>query len=570
MHGCPRLLAAAALSALAACSAPTPPSEHRSAPSSATILAPSTNTRAGTGAAGPRGFLLISIDTLRADRVGAYGYHRPTTPFLDRLAERGTLFEQAIVQYPGTLQSHMSIFTGLYPGEHGVFPPALKLSPQIPTLPELFHAAGFRTGGRSEGGFVKGYYGFSRGFDEWSDPEHVAATDLERTLAAGRAFLARLKPDESFFLFLHTYAVHDPYTPPDRYRRMFGAAAAPPDAFPPDGVQFARVNERGPLPSPQVVAWLSSLYDASIRYTDDRLAEFFAELEKSGLLAQTVVVITADHGEEFLEHGHLSHVEPFHETLHVPLLVLLPGQKTAQRVHGMVESIDIAPTLLELAGLPAPAMSGRSFAAALRDPRTPLRDEAFAEGESWFGGLGRVLYRARGRELLQLVHTRPLAEPDGAWVSRRFRFDFEGDELRFDAVGFPGPRAIGATVDRGKRVALSLGADWQPYSLPLGSPGLHQVELVSDDCRTPRELGRGDDPRCLSFKVRGVPGDRLELFELNADPLGQSDLSRTRTDDARALLVDLHKLVHSPRAPAEQGTLEDEHLRSLRALGYLH
>ena len=101
-------------------------------------------------------FILISIDTLRADHLGAYGYARPTSPFLDSLAARGTLFENAVVQLPGTLPSHMSIFTGLYPGEHGVYPPEAVLSPRVATLPEVFRAAGLRTGGHTEGGYMEG------------------------------------------------------------------------------------------------------------------------------------------------------------------------------------------------------------------------------------------------------------------------------------------------------------------------------------------------------------------------------------------------------------------------------
>ncbi|QQR73696.1 MAG: sulfatase [Holophagales bacterium] len=524
---------------------------------------------ARSSASTPTGFIVISLDTLRADRLGAYGYDRPTTPFLDRLAARATLFERAIVQYPGTLQSHMSMFTGLYPREHAVFPPALRLSADIPTLPELFHAAGYRTAGHSEGGFVKGYYGFSRGFDEWDDPDHVAATDLERTLAAGRDFLRRLEPGERFFLFLHTYALHDPYTPPVRYRRMFWQGPPPPGAFPPTGPELARVNERGPVPSEPVVAWLSALYDASLRYTDDQLAAFVGDLERSGLLATTTLVVTSDHGEEFLEHGHLSHVETYEETLHVPLLVLRPGQKTGQRVESLVESIDLAPTLLELAGLPAPPMSGRSYAAALQNPATPLRSEAFAEGESWYGGIGRALYRTAGRELLQLVHTRPLAEPDGSWVSRELRFDTEASRLDLEAVSFAEARQVELSIDGVARPPLTLDTEWRSLTLDLGPPAVRRISLRAAACQSPQELGQGSDPRCLSFKLRGTEGDRVELFDLTADRRGILDLSRLRADDTRTMLATLHKVVHTLRSPAQNGTLEKEHERALRTLGYL-
>ena len=118
-----------------------------------------------------RGVILISLDTLAADHLSAYGYERETSPFLDSLAARGTLFENAIVQYPSTLVSHVSMFTGLYPQEHGVLPfSSRRLSAAIDTLPERFAHHGFRTAGHTEGGYVSRDFGFERGFDEFADP----------------------------------------------------------------------------------------------------------------------------------------------------------------------------------------------------------------------------------------------------------------------------------------------------------------------------------------------------------------------------------------------------------------
>jgi len=139
-----------------------------------------------------RGLILISIDTLRADALGAYGYDLPTSPFFDQLAGRGTLFERAVIQYPSTLTSHMSIFTGLYPQEHQVLPPSTVLSAAIPTIPELLQTHGFRTAGHTEGGFVAGGYGFSRGFDEFTDTAYRQDTDIERTFDRGLSFLRSL------------------------------------------------------------------------------------------------------------------------------------------------------------------------------------------------------------------------------------------------------------------------------------------------------------------------------------------------------------------------------------------
>lgn len=524
---------------------------------------------AGFEPAPTRGYILISIDTLRADRVGAYGYARDTTPFLDRLAARGTLFERAIAQFPSTLPSHLSILTGLYPREHGVVPPVHVLAPEIPTVPELFRAAGFRTAGFTEGGYMKGYFGFARGFEVWRDDDTTAETDVERTFAAGLEFLRGVGKEERFLLFLHTYAVHDPYDPPARFRELYWRGPPPEDAFPPTGPELAAVNERGLAPSPEVVAYLSALYDGSVRYVDAQVESLFAELERTGLLAESTVILFSDHGEEFLEHGKLAHTQTYHELLHIPLLLLHPAQKAPLRLGALVEGIDLAPTLLDLADLSGPPMSGRSLVPLLRQPDTPGRTSAFAEGESRAGGVSRVRYRAGDGELLQLVRSRPEADRDGAWITRRLVFDTSGESLAFDAVSFAGERELAVAVDGRNLPALLLGGAWRRVTLDLGGRGPHRVTLEAADCRSPAELGLGDDPRCLSFKIGGFTPERFELFDVAADPLGQRDLSRRRQEATRALRAELRAIVHTPRAAGAPGELTAEHVKALRALGYL-
>ncbi len=306
-----------------------------------------------------RGYLLISHDPLGAKHLGAYGSERPTSPFFDSLAGRGVLFENAFVQYPSTLVSHMSIFTGLYPQQHGVFPPSFRLSPEIPTLPERFAQAGFRTAGHTEGGFVGRGYGFARGFDEFTDPRFRDTTDIEKTFEKGLAFLRGLAPEERFFLFLHTYSVHDPYLPPEPYASMFWPDEPPPG---PDRLPIRRVNAGLFGVDERLLEYYEALYDGGVRYADSVLESFFAELGELGLDSQTTVVITSDHGEEFRQHGRVGHTQVYPETLHVPLLVLHPELGTGRRVRELVQSIDVAPTLLELAGAPPlEAASGRSL-----------------------------------------------------------------------------------------------------------------------------------------------------------------------------------------------------------------
>ena len=144
-------------------------------------------TQIGFEAAPTRGIILISIDSLRADHLSVYGYPKATTPIPRGTRPTGDVFEHAFAQMPSTLPSHMSMFTGLYPAEHGVFPPSSVLAAEIPTLPEILLQAGFRTAGHTEGGYVQGGYGFARGFGEWTDLQYTADTDVERTFARGVA-----------------------------------------------------------------------------------------------------------------------------------------------------------------------------------------------------------------------------------------------------------------------------------------------------------------------------------------------------------------------------------------------
>ncbi|MBZ0089442.1 MAG: sulfatase, partial [Thermoanaerobaculia bacterium] len=234
---------------------------------------------------------------LRADSLGPYGSGRATTPFLDRLAARATLFENAFAQVPSTLPSHMSMFTGLYPSEHQVDPPSSVLSDQIRTLPEVLRKAGFRTFGHTEGGYVQGGYGFARGFEEWSDTPYAHDTDVERTFRAGLDSLAKVRDGERFFLFLHSYTVHDPYEPPPAYRSLPWIEPRPAGAFDPTGPNLAGHNEHRVTATPEAIEWFRGLYDAGVRYLDDQLAAFFAELERTGLADETVVILTSDHGE---------------------------------------------------------------------------------------------------------------------------------------------------------------------------------------------------------------------------------------------------------------------------------
>ena len=509
-----------------------------------------------------RGYIVISIDTLRADHLGCYGYDRPTSPFLDSLAQRATLFEEAYAQFPSTLVSHMSMFTGLQPREHGVFPPNSVLAPEVEMFPEVFQRHGFRTAGFTEGGFMNGRFGFRRGFDQFAARDRNRNRPLEQTFRRGVRFLESLGPSDNFLLFLHTYAVHAPYDAPERYRKLFWSEeGAPAGAIPPTGPALTRHNATGErLPQP-VVDWLTALYDAGIRQTDEVLQQFFADLERLGLAGDVTVIVTSDHGEELQDHGLLNHTQLYREVMRVPLLVIHPDQRSAIRHAGVVQLVDLAPTLYELARLqPVGRPTGTSLSGLLGRQEPPVRDTAWAENSD-----GRAVYRGEHEELESLLLFAP---PANEWVTRRIALDSSGGEMTFEARSFQEPRRL--VVRRGSKVLAeaALTPEWKPVQVT--SPGPGRLLLEADGCTVAAsEGGEWGDFRCHAFQVRGIRLARVELYDVSKDPAQLRDISHDRTRETRTLLRDLMAFNPRPVAKASAPPLDPELEADLRALGYL-
>lgn len=516
-----------------------------------------------------RGYVLISLDTLGADHLGVYDASHQTSPFFDHLTSRGVLFENALAQYPSTLVSHVSLFTGLYPREHGVYVPSSVLSLEIDTLPERFRDHAFRTAGHTEGGYVCADLGFDRGFDEFVDRHISSDTDIEKTFARGLDFLRSLPADEKFFLFLHTYAVHDPYEPPEPFRSLHLAGEV--ESLPPsDGSYLRDINMRRRDVSAETVALYHQLYDGTVNYVDSVLESFFAELESLGLADEVTVVITSDHGEEFYEHGRLSHSQVYPETLRVPLLILHPSRHTGTRVGDLVRLIDLAPTLYELAGIPSPTpISGRSLMPFLTDPRSELAPEP-AFGEMVDLEQQQALFAHEDGKLFQYVVAERLSEPDGTWVAKEAVFDTDAAVVDLELVSFGEPREITLEIDGKTSDSFIVGTDWAPRQLDLGKAGSHhRVRLSTNGCDVPLWLGWGEDSRCLSFKVRGISLRRAELFDLSQDVTASRDLSSEHTELTRRLAGALAQkrwtLVAEPGSRSPTSDTE----QALRALGYL-
>lgn len=308
---------------------------------------------ASVEAKAPRNLVLVSLDTLRGDRLGAVGYRRPTSPEIDkRLAAQGTVFTHAYSTYPGTGGSHAAILTGLYPC--AVVPDlAQPIHAQATTLAEALRAAGYETGAFTEDGYVIAAHGFARGFETFVEATSALVTEptghADQTFARAIDWVrARRAP---WFAFLHTYQVHYPYDPLPGY--------------------LEKVLARGETDTSD-----SARYDAEIRYTDELLGKFLAGLDDLGVAQNTVVVVLSDHGEQFGEHGLLQHGNSLYdELLHVPLIVRAPGLVPAGlRVDMPVDMTDVMPTVLDLLALPpARWTNGRSLVPLLRGGSLPDR-----------------------------------------------------------------------------------------------------------------------------------------------------------------------------------------------------
>jgi len=317
--------------------------------------------------------LLITMDTTRADHLGCYGDARAETPNLDRLAKEGALFTHAIAVAPLTLPSHVSILTGLYPPRHGVRDNAdFVLPASETTLAEHLAAQGYVSGASVGTYILAGEVGLSQGFDTYAEPQRPKAApagdpNVVRILpiverAAARVVddaigaLDRMK-DKPFFLWVHFYDPHMPYLPPLDVRPRFA----------------------------------NRFYDGEIAGMDAQIGRLLDHLRALGLEDRTLIAATADHGESLGEHGEDTHgLYVYDATLAVPLLVRLPSAiRAGTRVTSLVSGVDLAPTVLELMGLPPmPGVQGRSAAAAFRGETLPEREPVYAEslyGERAYG-----------------------------------------------------------------------------------------------------------------------------------------------------------------------------------------
>jgi arylsulfatase A-like enzyme len=355
-------------------------------------------------ATAPRGLVLVCIDTLRADHLGAYGYARATSPRIDALADDAIVFEHAVAPSPWTLPSIATLMTSLYPSVHGAHSPSdlrdldwfyqpqeyrpfTALHPSRTTLAEVLRDAGFATYAGVQGSYPTRVFGMGQGFDVYHQNRTPGVRfDIEDALR----WLDSEQPDR-FFVYLHVGEVHSPYTPiemPPGAPQMFQEKRMPyfKDAvdeergrfagidFDPDytgEVDGSRANltelmKRGGQITKSDLDHLTALYDRGIAYTDHWIGELLDGLADRGLAEEVVFVLTADHGEEFVEHGGLEHNYTYYEEmLRIPLIIRV-AEGAASRVDDLVGLVDVMPTVLDVLGVGDEARRGELQGRSLR------------------------------------------------------------------------------------------------------------------------------------------------------------------------------------------------------------
>jgi arylsulfatase A-like enzyme/predicted Zn-dependent protease len=441
----------------------------------------------------PLSVLLVSVDTLRADRLGSYGYKAASTPVLDRLAARGLRFAQAATVAPLTLPAHASLLSGTFPTFHGVRDNgSFYLGDDSTTLAEVFKARGYRTGG-FVGAFVLDHrWGIAQGFDHYFDEFDLSRYEMSVGLDAAQrpgsevvdSALAWLGAggDQPFLAWVHLYDPHSPYTPPEPYRSQFPAT-------------------------------MHGAYDGEVAATDAQIGRLLEYLEASGRLDSTIVVVVGDHGESLGEHGEQQHgFFVYDAAVHIPLIVAGPGVPV-RTVNEQVRIVDVMPTILDLVGADVPAeVQGASLMPLARGERLDL----LGFSETWY-----PRYHYGWSELT--------AVRDGRYkfiaAPRRELYDTQTDPGETRDLSTANPRLADALEAALRDMAARTAAATTQAPRPMDPE-------VEDRLRALGYVGASVTRAALVDRSRGDPKEKIGLYNLLK--LAGEDSVAGRLDDGIA------------------------------------
>ncbi len=445
--------------------------------------------------------VLITIDTLRADHLGCYGYKQIKTPNIDGLAADGARFESAFAVVPVTLPSHSSMLTGTYPMLSGMHDfSGNKLSPLQPTLASVLKQSGYQTGAVIGAAVLDSRFGLNQGFDfyydhfDFSRLDEANLDEMERpgNVVADVAldWLAK-NSQKKFFLWMHLYDPHFPYHPPEPYSREY--AAQP--------------------------------YDGEIAFADEQVGRLLRFLKEKGIYRNTVIVLCGDHGESLGEHGEKTHgFFIYNATMHVPLIIRLPENAAPRTVADPVSLVDLMPTVLGAVGLEIPSqVQGRSLLAELRDDRTG-RDRSDQTARE------RTLY---GETFLPRIHFN-WSELRGSENTKYHFIDAPRPEL-YDLAKDPGE--VHNLVTEKKAVAEEMRAklmgmirDYSAGKELAEKTGLDPALMERLKALGYAGFSGGGDPASNdpTISSRGLPDpkDRIAVYELISDAIADSQHGR--------------------------------------------
>ena len=452
--------------------------------------------------------ILITLDTVRADRMGFLGSKLGLTPQLDALASQGVVFEHAYSQAPITPVSHATILSGTYPQYHGIRNFGDRLPPSVPFLPDILHAEGYHTGAfvgsiilDPKNGFASG---FERGFDVYNAGFHRQKTGERREASMQRRGDVTLgyvlewvgqQKGGPFFLWFHLWDAHDPYNPPEPFRSKFP----------------------------------NTPYNAGIAYVDSIVGKLLDYLRSQGLYDNTLIAVAADHGESLGDHGELTHsIFLYDSTIHVPLLLKLPGNRSAgQRVSATASLVDLAPTLIDSLGqAPPPAMQGRSLLPLIGNPH-PENRPSLATGdhsERSFGWSALVSLRLGS----QLYVRAPKPE-------------------LYDLAADPGAKANLYAAKRPTAVRLAVQLDSFVKRISEGAPQALQDNL--DDKSREKLAALGYTASSATRPIsRTDPKDRIDV----ANAMHDASLAIEEGKEASVIPLLLHVVAKDPQVQAAQ------------------
>ena len=470
------------------------------------LLAPGLLTLAcGDSEPRPRNLLLVTLDTLRADRLGSYGYGAAQTPHLDRLAIRGLRFERAATVTPLTLPAHASLMTGTHPGFHGVRDNGgFYLEEEAETLAELLRAEGFRTAGFVGAFVLDSRWGIGQGFDHFYDDFDLTEFDDAPSMDAiqrrgsevvdqALAWLTE-SAEEPFFAWVHLYDPHTPYLAPERFRERFPATR-------------------------------HGAYDAEIAYTDAQVGRLLEALDGADRLDDTLVVALGDHGEMLGEHDEVTHGFFIYDAaVRIPLIIAGPGIPAAG-IERQVRILDVLPTILARFGLPAPAaVQGVDLMPLARGEGARLP----ALSESWF-----PRYHYGWSELMAIQ--------DG-----RYKYIRAPRPELYDLTADPGE--LDNLVDREPERAASLAAALERLVDQLSTERQVAPRAIDDETAAKLQalgyLGGGSSRHLedLPGEERGDPKDKIALY----NRLKEAGAASTRGDLDAAIALAQEILAEDP------------------------